>query len=171
MSQRTHYNTNFEKKQLPITLIADGVSLAPNIGSLFRIADAFGVEQLLLCNAVVDLQSKRVLKTARATIDHVAHKHIDHLEDLINMLKNDGYLVVALEITENSIPLGKLDLGSFKKIALVVGGENFGVSESVLTLSNEIIHIPMYGNNSSMNVSQATAITLYELSNALINRI
>jgi tRNA G18 (ribose-2'-O)-methylase SpoU len=69
-----------------------------------------------------------------------------------------------LEITNNSKPLGKFTFPKNKKIALIIGDENFGVSEAVLNLSEDIIHINMFGQNSSMNVVQATSITLYEIS-------
>ena len=53
-------------------------------------------------------------------------------------------------------------------IAIVIGDENFGVSESILKISDDIIHIDMYGHNSSMNVVQATNIALYELTKQLL---
>ncbi len=171
MQQRTHYNTDFKKQKLPIVLIADGVTMPANIGSLFRIADAFGVPKLLFCNTDIDFESKRILKTARATIEHIEHAVVDHKEDLLSEFIAENYQLIALEITKNSIPLSTFKLDTSKKIVLIVGGENFGVSESILNRVNTAIHIDMYGRNSSMNVSMATGIALYELSKQLVEVI
>ena len=67
--QLTHYNTNFTKRQFPITLISDNVSNAANLGSLFRMADAFGVQKLILCGDHISL-GRKMAKTSRATEQH-----------------------------------------------------------------------------------------------------
>jgi tRNA G18 (ribose-2'-O)-methylase SpoU len=79
------------------------------------------------------------------------------------MLKTDNYTIYALEITKNSIPIHKASFKKNQKIALVIGDENFGVSDEILKLSDGIFHIDMFGQNSSMNVVQATNIALYEI--------
>ena len=53
-------------------------------------------------------------------------------------------------------------------MVLVIGDENFGISESILKQSDAVIHIDMFGHNSSMNVVQATNIALYEITKQLI---
>lgn len=169
MQQRTHYNTNFKKRKLPIVLIIDGVSMPANIGSLFRIADAFGVSKLLFCNSHIDFKSKRILRTARATINHIEYDLVDTIETEISKYIDEDYQLIALEITNNSISLNTLKLDSSKKILLIVGNENFGISEEILRLVHTTVHIDMYGHNSSMNVAQATSIALYELSKQLVS--
>ena len=72
-----------------------------------------------------------------------------------------------MEITSTSSPIQQLMVPKNKKIALLIGNEIEGVSSSLLAIANQITHIPMYGNNSSMNVVQATSIALYEISNRL----
>jgi len=101
-------------------------------------------------------------------IDHIDHELIDTPEDEIKRLKEDGYHIISLEITDTSTPLSSFNTLSSKKIALIIGSENFGVSESLISLSDTVLHIDMYGNNSSMNVSQAAGIALYELSKQLL---
>lgn len=165
--QLTHYNTNFQKHSFPITLVCDNVTNARNIGSLFRIADAFGIEKLLLCGEYISL-GRKMLKTARATekvVDfEVRVSAIASVEDL----KQKGFQIISLEITENSVPLHSYQFPKEKPLALVVGDENFGVSNEILELSDTIIHINMFGNNSSMNVVQATNIALYEITKQLL---
>lgn len=76
---------------------------------------------------------------------------------------------MSLEISEQSLPLHQFNFKLDKPIVLIIGDENFGISEAILKASNAILHINMYGENSSMNVVQATGIALYEITNQLSN--
>ena len=71
-------------------------------------------------------------------------------------------MIISLEITEKSIPISNLKLTKNSKIVFIVGDEKHGVSASILEISDHIVHIEMYGQNSSMNVAQAASIGLYE---------
>lgn len=163
--QLTHYTSNFKKQKHPITLACDNITNAPNIGSLFRIADAFNVEALIFCGDNIPM-GKRMTKTSRSTEKYVNHRIVENIKDVILKLK-ETHQIIALEITENSIELSTFKLQNNKPIVLILGDENFGVSEAVLELCNAVVHINMYGNNSSMNVVQATSITLYEFTKQL----
>ena len=147
--------------------MCDHVTNAPNIGSLFRISDAFGVETLVLCGDQIPL-GRKMTKTSRATENVVDFKIEPSALNVVERLKNDGYLILALEITSKSKPIHTLAFSKEKPIALVVGDENFGVSERILQLSQTVIHIDMFGQNSSMNVVQATNIALYEITKQLL---
>jgi tRNA G18 (ribose-2'-O)-methylase SpoU len=163
VKQLTHYNSNFNKQTFPIILVCDNITNAPNIGSLFRTADAFGIEKIIFCGSEIPL-GRKMAKTSRATEKVVSFEEKESILETIQQLKADEYQIISLEITNNSKPLGKFTFPKNKKIALIIGDENFGVSEAVLNLSEDIIHINMFGQNSSMNVVQATSITLYEIS-------
>ena len=165
--QLNHYNTNFKKQTFPITIVCDNVNNAPNIGSLFRIADAFGVQELIFCGDDIPL-GKRMKRTSRSTEKFVNYRLASDIESVIQDLKNKDYQLIALELTEHSLPITNLSIDKNSAIALVIGNENFGVSENVLKTVDQSIHIPMYGENSSMNVVQATAIALYEITNQLL---
>lgn len=165
--QLNHYNTNFTKQIFPITIVCDNVNNAPNIGSLFRIADAFGVQELVFCGDAISL-GKRMKRTSRSTEKFVNHRLASDIASVIQDLKKKDYQLIALELTDNSIPITNLCIERNSAIALVIGNENFGVSENVLKTVDQSIHIPMYGENSSMNVVQATSIALYEITNQLL---
>jgi len=166
LSQLHHYNTNFLKQQHNITVICNNVNNAPNIGSLFRIADAFGISKLIFCGANISL-GKRMTKTSRSTEKYVNHRIAEDIETQIKDFKRNGYYIIALEISENSQPLTQFKLETNQPIALILGDENFGVSDTILRQSDAVVHINMFGNNSSMNVVQATSIALYELTKQL----
>ena len=165
--QLNHYNTNFKKQTFPITIVCDTINNAPNIGSLFRIADAFGVEELVFCGDAIPL-GKRMKRTSRSTEKFVNYRLASDIKTIISDLKNKDYELIALELTEKSIPITNFSIERNSPIALVIGNENFGVSENVLKTVDQSFHIPMYGENSSMNVVQATSIALYEITNQLV---
>lgn len=166
--QLNHYNSTFKKQKFPITLICDNVTNAPNIGSLFRISDALGVEELIFCGENSQL-GKRMKKTSRSTEKYVSYKEESDILQVVTSLKAKRYFIIALEITDSSISLDDFILNTNQPIALIIGNENIGVSEDILKLADEIVHIKMFGENTSMNVVQATSITLYELIKQLQN--
>ena len=143
-------------------MVCDNVTNAPNIGSLFRICDAFGIEQLILCGDHITL-GRKITKTSRATEKVVNYKIKASASIVIKNLKSEGYQIIALEITDSSKSIHTFNFSKEKPIALIIGDENFGVSENILKISDAIIHINMFGLNSSMNVVQATNIALYEI--------
>lgn len=163
--QLTHYTSNFKKQRHPIILVCDNITNAPNIGSLFRIADAFNVEELIFCGDNIPI-GKRMTKTSRSTEKYVNYRTEEKIDDVILKLK-ETHQIIALEITENSTELSTFTLNNNQPIALILGDENLGISETVLEQCDAIVHINMYGNNSSMNVVQATSIALYEFTKQL----
>jgi tRNA G18 (ribose-2'-O)-methylase SpoU len=70
---------------------------------------------------------------------------------------------VSLEITSESIDIEEFIVNGNGKICLILGSENSGVSQALLDCSDVTIHIPMLGNNSSMNVANACSIAAYEI--------
>ncbi|WP_040249684.1 TrmH family RNA methyltransferase [Psychroserpens mesophilus] len=165
--QLDHYSTSFTKRTFPITLVCENVTNAPNVGSLFRTADAYGVEQLILCGEHIPL-GRKMTKTSRATEKSVNYKISENILDEVSQLKTEGYQIIALEITNKSKPIHTFKFSTKQPIALIIGDENFGVSETILHLCDNVIHVEMYGQNSSMNVVQATTVALYEISNQFL---
>jgi tRNA G18 (ribose-2'-O)-methylase SpoU len=165
--QLTHYNTSFKQHNFSITLVCDNVTNATNIGSLFRIADAFGLERIIFCGEHIPL-GRKMTKTSRATEKVVHFRVSNSILEEVKQLKMSGYCIISLEITNKSLPIHSFQFPKEKLIALIVGDENFGVSEAVLKLSDSVVHINMFGQNSSMNVVQATNIALYEITKQII---
>lgn len=165
--QLDHYSTNFAKRTFPIVLVCDNITNAPNIGSLFRIADAFGIKKLILCGEHIVL-GRKMAKTSRATEKVVSFDILENASDVISKLKKEDYHIVSIEITSDSLPIHNHKFNLDKPLALVIGDENFGVSEAILKQSDAVIHIDMFGQNSSMNVVQAANIVLYEVTKQLM---
>lgn len=108
------------------------------------------------------------MKSSRATEKKVLYEKTDDILDTITNLKRAKYYLISLEITSKSKTITNFCFPKDLPIALVIGNENFGISDGIITLCDDVIHIPMYGQNSSMNVVQAANILLYEITKQLI---
>lgn len=165
--QLTHENNRFNKKNFPITLVCDHVYFQQNIGSLFRIGEAFGIEKIMFIGKDIPLTPRKINKTSRSTHLQIPHFIIEETKDAVKLLLENKYEIIALEITSTSTPIQQITAPKDQKIALLIGNEIDGISDALLAIANQTTHITMYGNNSSMNVVQATSIALYEISNQL----
>ncbi|VXB83539.1 23S rRNA methyltransferase [Flavobacterium sp. 9R] len=161
--QLNHESVPFVTRQFPITLVCDSIVFQPNIGSLFRICEAFGVEKIIFLGIGNQMNHRKINKTSRNTHLHVPYQLYETKEEVMAFLIENEYEIIALEITSNSIPIENIEIEKNKKIALLIGNEIEGVSDCFLKKSHQITHIEMFGKNSSMNVVQATGIALYEL--------
>lgn len=167
MEQLSHFDEKFSKKKFPITLLLDNITGEANIGSIFRLADAFNVEKIIFSGIKPNLKSRRLQKTSRNT-----HKTIKYelTEDATDFLKNakTSSEIFSLEITSASIPIEDFEYSEDKKeIILILGNEASGINKNFLDVSDKHLHINMFGQNSSMNVAQATGIALYEISKTI----
>lgn len=162
--QLTHNaHTKSSNSSKDIVVLCDHVKGPANIGSIFRLCDAFGVTEIVFGGHPLDVTSGRLKRTARNTHEKVSFRESENVQTSLKELHAQGYHSIAIEITDNSIPLQKAANSGLHKVVLIVGDENFGVSESLLKMTEQIAHITMLGTNSSMNVAQALGIALYEI--------
>ena len=160
--QLNHDFSPFKKQNFSIILVCENVTNAPNVGSLFRTADAFGIEKIIFCGSDIP-KGRAMTKTSRSAEKWINFESSKNILETIADLKSQNYECIALEITSNSTDLRSFKFPKNTPIALFIGDENFGVSEAVLNKVDATIHIEMFGRNSSMNVVQATTITLFEM--------
>ena len=163
IDQLSHEETTFQKKEFPIILLLDNIIGEANLGSMFRLADAFGIEKIIFCGSEPNLKSNRLKRTARHTHNTVAFEFEEDTVLALEKLRSNAYSPLAIEITTTSLPIENFSLQNSLKIVLVAGNERHGISEEVLNLCNHVFHIEMFGKNSSMNVAQSVGIALYEI--------
>lgn len=166
VSQSTHTSNSFKSKIFPVVLVCDGIHGPANIGAIFRISEAMGVQEIIFCGEPIDFKSSRMKKTARNTQKCVTYKLAADIISELDKLKASNYQLLALEIASNSVPIQDLSL-TRNKVALIIGNEQLGISEAALRTAEQVIHIEMYGQNSSMNVVHATGIALHTIVNTL----
>jgi tRNA G18 (ribose-2'-O)-methylase SpoU len=165
--QLTHYEIKNLSNKHRVIVVCDNIITPENVGMIFRQCEAMAVEKLILGGQTPDPTSEKALRAARSTIKKVNYECVVSLPACLAELKSDGYRVVGLEITNNSLPVQSTSFEAGSKIVLVIGSESYGISKDVLEVIEQNVHIPMYGVNSSMNVVQALAIALYEITNQL----
>ena len=153
--------------RLPLRLLAHDVDIALNVGALFRIADALGVEHLHLAGSSPRPPDAKIRKTSRSAERHVAWSYAADPLETVAALKSQGWRIVSLELSTRSIALRELAVAPGDRVCLVVGAENRGVCQALLDASDATVHIPMCGHNSSMNVANACAFAAYEIGQRL----
>lgn len=153
---------------LPLRLLAHDVDLALNVGALFRIADALGVEHLHLAGSSPVPPDPKIRRSARSAERHVAWSYASDPLAVVAALRSQGWRIASLELSTHSIALEALAVAPGNRICLVLGAENAGVCQALLDASDVTVHIPMRGHNSSMNVATACAIATYDIARRLL---
>ena len=163
-----------ESEKIPLVVVLDNVRSRHNIGAVFRTADAFRIAGVWLCGCCATPPDAEIHKTALGAEDTVSWQYTEDTKQAVAQLKQEGYIVYAVEQTEGSIMLDQLNVGSMAangcdslhrpKVAIVLGLEVFGVQQEVINLCHGCIEIPQYGTKHSLNVSVAAGIVMYVIS-------
>lgn len=160
-----------EYRELPpsgIVAVLDNVRSAHNVGSAFRSADAFKVDRMYLCGITAVPPSAEIHKSALGAEDSVPFEHIDDTMDAVRKLRGEGYTVVSVEQTVNSVKLDAFTPEKGRRYALVFGNEVDGVRQDVVDASDFSLEIPQRGTKHSLNVSVSVGIVLWAFAGATI---
>lgn len=152
-----------EATKTPIVIVLDNVRSLNNVGSVFRTADAFLIEAVYLCGITGQPPNRDIEKTALGATDTVAWKYFNNTLDAVKELKNNNYLVYAIEQTESAIMLDKFIPENNRKIAIIFGNEVKGVQQSVIDESCGVIEIPQLGSKHSFNIAVSVGIVMWDL--------
>lgn len=150
-------------KKNPIYIILDNVLDTYNVGAIFRLADAVAAEKVILCGQTEIPPDSRIKKASINTTEWVSWEHCESAKKAIDDLrfKIKDLRIVAIEQGEKSVPYDKADYQF--PLALIVGNETTGVSQDALKMVDQIVEIPMWGVNKSLNVMVSLGIVLYEV--------
>jgi|SRR6185312_7820018 len=150
-------------EKFPIVVVLDNVRSMHNIGSIFRTADGFAVEKICLCGITAMPPHREIEKTALGATQSVAWEYYQSPLEAVERLRNDGYIVMAVEQAENSIMLIEFQPLADRKYALVFGNEVNGVSDDVMQRIDGCIEIPQFGTKHSFNIVVSAGIVLWDL--------
>lgn len=165
--EEMHRLTVDEFKRAPkqsLVVVLDNVRSLHNVGSVFRTADAFRIEKIVLCGITACPPSAEIHKTALGAEDAVAWEYVSDTLQAVHALKEAGYETLAVEQAENSHKLGAFVFEKEKKYALVLGNEVKGVRQDVVDACGGVIEIPQHGTKHSLNVSVTAGIVMWEAS-------
>jgi 23S rRNA (guanosine2251-2'-O)-methyltransferase len=151
----------------PFIVILDNVRSLYNVGSVFRTADGFLIKGVYLCGITATPPHKDIRKTALGATDSVPWKYFKKTADAIKELRKEGYKIISIEQTDESVMLNEFSVEKGVRYALVFGHEMRGVDQSVIDMSDICIEIPQYGTKHSFNISVSAGIVLWDLVNKL----
>ncbi|MEZ5000910.1 MAG: RNA methyltransferase [Bacteroidales bacterium] len=150
-------------RKSPFIIVLDNIRSLNNIGSIFRTADAFLAEGVYLCGITATPPHRDIQKTALGATESVDWKYFAESKEAITLLRDSGYLIMAVEQVDNSIMLQDFKPEKGKKYALVFGHEVKGVSDEVLKLSDGSIEIPQLGTKHSFNIAVSAGIVMWDV--------
>lgn len=152
-----------ESKKIPLVVVLDHIRSLNNVGSVFRTSDAFKVEAVYLCGITACPPHPEIHKTALGAEDSVDWFYFKDTMEAVHNLKEQGYVVCAIEQAEGSSILDKLVVDKEKKYAVILGNEVKGVQQTVVDNCDLCIEIPQYGTKHSLNISVTAGIVIWNL--------
>jgi len=144
----------------PFVIICDGVEDPHNLGAIIRSAECAGVHGIIIPKRRASGLNSSVSKSSAGAIEHMAVARVSNLGYAVDELKEKGLWIYAAE--KGGTLYYDCDLNS--PIALIMGGEDTGVSKLLRDKSDFTISIPLYGKITSLNVSAAAAVLMNEIS-------
>lgn len=139
--------------------VLDGVVNSENTGAIFRAAASLGMDAVLLTRTCCDPLNRRACRVSMGTVFQLPWTFLDNYMQL----KDNDFSVVALALTDRSVPIDNPMLKEVKKMAVVLGTEGDGLSDSVLRMADHVARIPMQRGVDSLNVAAAAAVAFWEL--------
>lgn len=145
--------------------VLDGVVDATNIGAIFRSAAALGIEAVLLSHTCCDALNRRAVRVSMGSVFLLPWARIEPQagRTLVDQLHALGFTVAATALRPHALSPDTLAAKAPRRLAIVMGGEGYGLEEEVITQADHVICIPMQRGVDSLNVAAAGAIVFYAL--------
>lgn len=151
-----------DSEKFPVIAVLENIRSAYNIGSVFRTADAFLLQEIIIIGYSATPPHKEIAKTALGAENSVKWSHYKTAKEAIHYLKENGFLVLGVEQTTESIQLQQLPKFAGQPTAFIFGNEVTGVEKDTLMHCDGCLEIPQFGTKHSLNVSVAAGIVLWE---------
>ncbi len=147
--------------QTDLVALLQSIEYPANVGSIFRVADGAGITELVLTGITPTPPHPTIDKVGRFKSLRVPWRYEQNPATAIIGLKEQGYQVVAVELTDTAVPYHQYRYSP--KTCLVVGHEDHGVTKATLAACDVAVFLPMYGKGRSLNVHVALSIVLYHI--------
>ena len=145
-------------------LILDRIQDPGNMGTIIRTADAAGVDAIIALKGCVDIYNPKVI---RSTMGSIFDMNIIQAtqDDALRVLKDNNFEIVSSYLNTDNY-YNTVDYTN--KVALVIGNEANGVNDELISKSDTLVKIPIYGNAESLNAAISSAILMYEIKKSLV---
>ena len=134
-----------------------------NVGAIFRSAAALGADAVLVSPRCADPLYRRAIRVSMGTVFQVPWTRIDPWPAGVDELREAGFTIVAMALTDESVGLDEVAAAPPERLALVVGAEGDGLSARTLASADVTVRIPMAGGVDSLNVAAASAVAMWAL--------
>ena len=149
-----------KRNEKPFILILDGVEDPRNLGAIIRTAEGAGVHGIIIPKHRSSGLTDVVARTSAGAIEYLHIAKVTNISQTIDWLKGQGVWVYGLDMDGEK----EYDRISYSEpLAIVIGGEGKGIRDLVRKACDEIVRIPLFGKVSSLNVSVAAGIILFEI--------
>ncbi len=134
-----------------------------NVGAIFRSAAALDIDAVLISPRCGDPLYRRSVRVSMGTVFQVPWARLESWPEDLSLLKEAGFTVAALELTEDAVDVDGLAARNPDRLALVLGTEGAGMSAETLAAVDLAVKIPMRAGVDSLNVAAASAVAFWEL--------
>jgi len=149
-------------RKTKVSIVLDNIRSLNNIGSVFRTADAFLLEKIYLCGITAKPPHKDIHKTALGATDSVSWEYAADTLTLIQELKKERTIVIAVEQAEASVQLQHFIPSINNSYVLVFGNEVKGVDQKVVAACDTVLEIPQFGTKHSLNISVSVGVVVWD---------
>lgn len=146
--------------------ILEDIADHTNLGAIIRSASGLGVDAVLLTPKCVDPWYRRSARVSMGTVFDLPWVRMQSWPEDLQTLKNHGYEMLAMELTDDAIPLNGVEIKAGQKVAMILGNEGRGVTDEALAAVDRTVIIPMHRDVDSLNVGAASAIAFWHLCSA-----
>ncbi|RWZ83819.1 TrmH family RNA methyltransferase [Glutamicibacter sp. HZAU] len=146
--------------------ILEDIADHTNLGAIIRSASGLGVDAVLLTPKCVDPWYRRSARVSMGTVFDLPWVRMQSWPGDLQTLKKHGYEMLAMELTDDAIPLNEVEIKAGQKAAMILGNEGRGVTDEALATVDRTVIIPMHRGVDSLNVGAASAIAFWHLCSA-----
>ena len=156
----------YEDGILPFVVVLDGITDVRNFGAISRTCECVGANAIVIPERGSVTVNADAIKTSAGALHHLPVCRERNVVSAIRFLKDNGYQIVA---ASEKAQINYTEADYTGPIALVMGAEDVGISPETLKLCDTFVSIPMFGNISSLNVSVAAGVMMYEVVRQRLN--
>jgi len=164
---RIDVETFKETKKTPLVVVLDNVRSMHNVGAIFRTADAFLIEKIVLCGITPQPPHREIQKAALGATESVDWVYEKNITEALQNLKTENFKIIGIEQTSNSEIITNYPIDKTQKFALVLGNEVDGLSDEAFSFYDAFLEIPQLGTKHSLNVSVCGGIVMWEFFKSL----
>ncbi len=164
---RIDVETFKQTKKTPLVVVLDNVRSMHNVGAIFRTADAFLIEKVVLCGITPQPPHREIHKAALGATESVDWVYEKSTAEALQNLKKEHFTIIGIEQTTDSEIITDYAINKDQKYALVLGNEVDGLSEEALSHYDAFLEIPQLGTKHSLNVSVCGGMVMWEFFKSL----